>query len=216
MFQKPISLLRQKLQDIICLIKKTTQSTIFDQKNLLVPNASGSVTPTHDEHLESLDPISELVVFAGQSLVLLLKVGNVFGCLAEDGGLVELVSGGKSTEILLAKFLLNLVRILSLQTVDHDAESRHRVTEGSDLIVEVCAVSLLNHVVGRLLGRRAVTALCRRGRHGGSRREGTRARRLALSRRVTTTGVLHVGTPLHVSGVGHDGSVELGRLRRDG
>lgn len=78
---------------------KHTVSNVYDA---LSPDARGwRLISGHDEHLKALDAIPELVVLAGEALVLLLQMCNVLGRLAEDGGLVELVRGGESAEILL-------------------------------------------------------------------------------------------------------------------
>lgn len=85
---------------------------------------------------------------------------DVLGRFAEDGGLIELVCWCESAEILVG-VLVHVLGAGLLETVDHDAESGDGVAKGGDLVVEVGAVSLLDHVVGCLLGRRAVAT--RRG-----------------------------------------------------
>lgn len=92
-------------------------------------------------------------------------MSDVLGRLAEDGGLVELVRWCETAEILVG-VLLHVLGAGLLETVDHDAQSGDGVAKGGDLVVEVSAVSLLDHVVGCLLGRRAV-ATCRGRRRGG-------------------------------------------------
>ena len=98
-----------------------------------------------------------------EALVLLLKVRNVLGCLAEDSGLVELVGWCESAEVLVDVFFHAFDTRL-FQAVDHDAQSWYGVTKSGDLIVEVGTVALLDHVVRGLLGRRAVAASGRRRR----------------------------------------------------
>lgn len=99
-----------------------------------------------------------------EALVLLLKVRDVLGCLAKDGGLVKLVGWGETTEVLVDVFFHAFDTRL-FQAMDHDAQSWHGVTKSGDLVVEVGTVALLDHVVCCLLGRRAVAA--GRGRRRG-------------------------------------------------
>lgn len=135
------------------------------KENSLLPHGPLVVpTPAHDQHLEALDPIPQCRVLLGQGPVLLLQVGDVLGGLAQDGGLVQLVGRGNAAEVVVGvepRLGLDLVHdapavvgvlVRVLKPVDHDAQGRDRVAEGGDLVVEVGAVPLLDHVVGRLLG----------------------------------------------------------------
>lgn len=86
---------------------------VATRKTNLCPHTSRCrVIPGHDQHLKSFDTIAELVVFAGETLVLLLEVGNVLCGLAQDGGLVELVRWRKAAKVLVESILKTLGLVL--------------------------------------------------------------------------------------------------------
>lgn len=142
--------------------RKQQSKGLFLWNRCLCPDASWGPLISHHDHLKALDTVSELAVLAGETLVLLLEVSDVLGGFAEDSGLVELVGWGKSAEILVA-LLFHVLNAGLLESVDHDAKRRDRISESGDLVVEVGAVALLDHVVRGLLGGRAVAASRGRG-----------------------------------------------------
>lgn len=101
--------------------------------------------------------------------------------------------------------------------MDHDAKGWDGIAESGDLVVEVGAVALLDHVMCGLLGRRAVAAGSGRRRGRRARRRASRARGLALARRISAVGILGgdaIERRRHRRW--HHAGLEMRRLRRDG
>lgn len=115
--QKKISQIEKEKQDIL---KARSRTSVKDEHSLLPDTCWWSLISGHNHHLETFHAISELTVLLREALVSLLKVCNVLGCLAEDGGLVELVGWGKAAEILVG-IVFHALNAGLFQAVDHDA-----------------------------------------------------------------------------------------------
>jgi hypothetical protein len=98
--------------------------------------------------LIALESALESFYFLLVASIDLLQMANVLGCLGQDCRLVKLMSRGKSFEVLRVILYIASVR------PRHGSETGHAVTQGRNLVVQICSISFLDHIVGCLLDRR--------------------------------------------------------------
>lgn len=108
-------------------------------------------------------------------MVPLFQLGDVLCRLGQDGGLVEFCGMGETGETIVTELRLIAVVVYAgmIHALGNEPQAWDGVAELGDLVVEVGAVSLLDHVVSRLLGSGGGAATgCYRCNGGGCRRGG--------------------------------------------
>lgn len=125
----------------------------------------------HHHHLQTTEPVPEIADLSRQRLVISLQMRDVLGRFAQHCSLVELMCWRQASQ----HMLLHLERhvcgndivhddatavagqhqtiAITVHALGHEAERRDSVAQGGDLVIEVCAVPLLNHVMCGLAQR---------------------------------------------------------------